>query len=96
MNRFYLKWLPVVDRSRCTGCNRCVETCGPSSLEVIDGLAVLARPNLCGSDGHCIPACPEQAMQMQWVELEADRTRGRWRSGGRAWAGRVRGRRVYD
>jgi len=88
---FYVKWLPVVNEGRCTGCNRCMQACGPNSLEVLNGVAVIARPNTCGSEGHCIQACPEDAIQMGWVELEGDRTRGQWGSGGRVWPGRVRG-----
>lgn len=91
----YVKWLPVVNKSRCTGCKRCVQACGPNSLEVLNGVAVLARPNTCGSEGHCILACPEDAIHMEWVEMEGDRTRGKWGSGGRAWPGRVRGGRSH-
>ncbi len=77
-----LKWVPVIDEERCTGCNRCVEACGPKSLEVRNGVAVLARPDTCGSEEHCIKPCPEEAIRMAWVQYEGNRARGRWQVGG--------------
>ncbi len=79
MSTQHLKWLPVIDEERCTGCNRCVEACGPKSLEVIDAVAVLVRPDTCGSEEHCVKPCPEAAIHMAWVEAEIDYSRGRWR-----------------
>lgn len=75
-----MKWLPVIDANRCTGCARCVEACGPKSLEIIDGLAVLRRPDTCGSEEHCIRPCPEEAIRMEWVVAAGEASRGRWRA----------------
>ncbi len=75
----YEKWLPVVDELRCTGCNLCVEACGPKCLEIQGSLAVLARPFACGSEEHCIAPCPENAIRMVWLRLEGDRSVGKWR-----------------
>jgi MinD superfamily P-loop ATPase len=87
----HLKWIPVVAEECCTGCRRCVDACGPGVLEVCDRVAILVRPGFCGSEGHCVPVCPEEAIRMEWSEMEGDQARGRWRSGGRVWPGRVRG-----
>jgi ferredoxin len=95
MTVYSFKWLPIVDAELCTGCGLCVEVCGPKSLEVMQQVVVLARRNTCGSEGHCIPACPEDAIRMEWVEMQGDRTRGKWASGGRVWPGRVRGGRSH-
>lgn len=42
-------------------------------------LAVLAFPDTCGSEEHCISACPEDAIQMEWLPFSGDRAVGRWR-----------------
>ncbi len=80
MNPRHLKWLPVIDEERCTGCGRCVEACGPKSLEVVNAVAVLARPDTCGSEEHCIKPCPEDAIRLAWVETDGNKAHGRWRS----------------
>jgi Na+-translocating ferredoxin:NAD+ oxidoreductase RNF subunit RnfB len=73
------KWVPVVQEALCTGCGACVAACRPNSLEVVDGLALLARPDTCGSEEHCIKPCPEDAIHMAWADMAGDHTRGKWR-----------------
>lgn len=80
MSVAYLKWLPVVDEDLCTGCAACVEACGPRSLEIMDRVAVLVRPDTCGSEEHCITPCPTAAIQMRWVQATGDKERGKWRA----------------
>ena len=77
-----LKWLPVIDPEACTGCVACVDVCDPGSLEMVDGLAVLARPETCASDEHCVEACATDAIRMGWVESEGDAAVGRWEETG--------------
>ncbi len=72
------KWMPVVFEDLCTGCGLCVDACGPKSLVMADGIAVLAFPETCGSEEHCISVCPEDAIQMAWLPFSVDRTVGRW------------------
>ena len=79
----YEKWLPVVDEERCTGCNLCVEACGPKCLVIQGSVAVLARPLACGSEEHCIAPCPEKAIRMAWVRLDGIDSVGKWRLGRR-------------
>ena len=74
------KWLPVVIEDLCTGCGLCVEACGPACLEMTKQIAVLQRPSDCGSEEHCISACPEDAIHMAWVPSTKDKSIGRWRS----------------
>lgn len=73
------KWVPIIDKDRCTGCGLCVEACGPKCLEVVDGISVLVRPNACGSEEHCISPCQDNAIYMAWVSMEGDKNRGKWR-----------------
>lgn len=75
-----LKWIPVVDAENCTGCNLCIEACGPDCLELIDDCAVLTVPDACGSEEHCIPVCEFDAIRMEWIEMEGDRGRGAWKT----------------
>lgn len=75
----FQKWLPVVDMNRCTGCGKCVEACGPRSLTLANGMAVLSGPDSCGSEEHCIAPCPEKAIQMQWISFKGNPKRGLWK-----------------
>jgi NAD-dependent dihydropyrimidine dehydrogenase PreA subunit len=43
-----------------------------------DEVAVLALPDTCGSEEHCISACPEDAIQMRWLPFSGNRNVGRW------------------
>lgn len=72
------KWIPIIFEDRCTGCNLCVEACGPRCLEIVSGIAVLVRPDHCGSEGHCVTVCPENVIEMKWAAMEGDRNVGRW------------------
>ena len=74
------KWLPVVVEEACTGCGLCVAACGPACLETQNLVAILPRPEDCGSEEHCIRACPEDAIRMAWVPSKGDHSLGCWRS----------------
>jgi len=73
------KWIPVVDVSKCTGCSRCVEVCGVKCLEIEGGVAVLPRPNICGSEEHCVTECRDDAIHMAWIPMQGNETIGVWR-----------------
>jgi ferredoxin len=75
-----IKWLPVIVEELCTGCGLCVAACGPACLETQNQVAVLERPIDCGSEEHCISACPEDAIHMVWLPAEGDSSIGLWRS----------------
>jgi len=75
-----LKWLPAIIEEICTGCGLCVEACGPACLETQNRVAVLERLNDCGSEEHCVNACPENAIHMIWLPAKGDPSIGRWRS----------------
>ena len=80
---FSLKWLPAIIEGFCTGCGLCVEACGPACLETQNHVAVLERPDDCGSEEHCVSACPEDAIHMVWLPTEGDQSIGIWRPSAR-------------
>ncbi len=73
------KWMPIISEEFCTGCGLCVEACGPRSLALADGIAVLALPETCGSEEHCISVCQADAIQMAWIPFTGDASVGQWR-----------------
>jgi MinD superfamily P-loop ATPase len=56
---------PNIDENTCTGCGICVDACEPKALEMVDGIAKLARPDVCNSCGSCVDACPLAAITME-------------------------------
>jgi len=57
--------VPQVNRSVCTRCGVCAETCQFSAIAVIRD-AVLTFPDLCAGCGACAYACPQDAI----IEVE--------------------------
>jgi Na+-translocating ferredoxin:NAD+ oxidoreductase RNF subunit RnfB len=51
-------------------------------LELENRVATLPRPDDCGSEEHCIAACPDDAMHMRWVSTEGNEQFGFWRESG--------------
>jgi ferredoxin len=74
------KWLPVIREDCCSGCGLCVAACGPACLETENLIAILKSPQDCGSEEHCVGACPEEAIYMAWLPCEGDDSIGVWRS----------------
>src|ERR1039457_5470864 len=74
------KWMPVVDADKCSGCELCVNACGPKCLEMQLGLAVLTVPEASGSEEHCIGLCADDAIHMAWLPWIGNASRGKWRS----------------
>jgi nitroreductase/NAD-dependent dihydropyrimidine dehydrogenase PreA subunit len=64
----------LIDAKRCTGCNRCIETCPLEILEqdTATGFPVVSRlrDQRCTSCGHCEAVCPEQAIVVQGESLQ--------------------------
>lgn len=57
--------IPEINEIRCMACGNCVDLCkklGPDVLEIRDGVAKVARPEDCISDGACLVSCPTKAM----------------------------------
>ncbi len=59
--------MPVkIDRSVCTGCRLCIESCPEDVFKLVSGLKVprVARPDECFHCGACVMDCPEQCIHM--------------------------------
>ncbi|HKQ33474.1 MAG TPA: 4Fe-4S binding protein [Thermodesulfobacteriota bacterium] len=75
------KWLPDVDLEKCTGCGMCAQVCTPKSLKIVnDDFAVLVGADTCGSEGHCVDSCPDDAIHMEWIEMSGEHTTGEWKT----------------
>ena len=64
--------VPEIDRAICDGCGKCLAVCQPRALALVDGVAVLARPDLCEYDGGCEPICPAGAIALPYLVLFAE------------------------
>ncbi|MGE4489938.1 MAG: ATP-binding protein [Kiritimatiellales bacterium] len=53
--------VPVIDKSRCTGCGKCSRFCQFNALLTLNGKTMLFE-ELCHSCGGCAQVCPEQAI----------------------------------
>jgi thioredoxin reductase len=56
--------LPVIDATRCLGCEACVDACPYDALEVRRYVALLARPEDCCGAGPCVDACPNASLSL--------------------------------
>ncbi|MHB1415476.1 MAG: ATP-binding protein [Chloroflexota bacterium] len=54
--------LPDIDYGRCEGCGICAESCPGNAVEVIDGRAVIVRPDDCTYCAECEGLCPQGAI----------------------------------
>lgn len=78
MTEIKFKWVPVIDEGLCNGCQECVCACSLRCLEVVDCIAVLTKPDICGSEEHCVAPCPVEAVHMEWKEMAGDEGIGKW------------------
>ncbi|MGD2164204.1 MAG: 4Fe-4S binding protein [Anaerolineae bacterium] len=54
--------VPLIVRSRCDGCGRCVSVCPTHALSVKNGKAVVSDPLACDYHGFCERVCPMHAI----------------------------------
>ncbi len=78
MRLYHLKYIPVIDPFRCSGCHECIAACQPGVLQADGRKASVCRPELCDSDGGCVASCPDEAIRMRWTEVSGDETVGLW------------------
>jgi len=53
---------PVVDTNKCKGAGACAEVCPANVFDIVDGKAVVARPQDCTECRACEAACPNGAI----------------------------------
>ncbi len=53
----------LVDVSKCTGCEECVEACPTEVISMVDGHAFV-NADECIDCEACVDACPEEAISM--------------------------------
>ncbi len=56
--------LPVVDATRCLGCQACVDACPYDVLEMVRYVAVATRREQCCGAGSCLVACPNGSLAL--------------------------------
>jgi len=54
--------LPVVDTEKCNGSSACAEVCPTNVIDIVEGKAVVARPDDCIECSACEVACPHNAI----------------------------------
>lgn len=54
--------LPIIDISLCEGCGECQIGCPTGAVEMVDGRAVIVRPDDCNYCAECEALCPRQAI----------------------------------
>jgi MinD superfamily P-loop ATPase len=65
----WIRELPLLDESRCTGCGECVPVCPVDCLEMLGQIPWLPRPAECVSCSLCEIICPARAIKLSRLPL---------------------------
>lgn len=57
-------FLPIIDTSKCIGCELCVRVCPNEVLAMIDEVAAVVNPAACTYSGVCQEICPTEAIDL--------------------------------
>lgn len=60
-----LRWIYVVDNSKCNGCGNCLSHCPQGAISMVAGNAWI-DPELCDGCGNCVNFCPRDAIYKEW------------------------------
>ncbi len=52
----------IVDKEKCTACNRCIEVCPVDAIKIMDEKAVINDE--CIECGACVNECPNEAISL--------------------------------
>ncbi len=55
---------PVVDLEKCKGASACAEVCPVNVIDIVNGKAVIARPDDCTECRACESSCPHDAIHV--------------------------------
>jgi NAD-dependent dihydropyrimidine dehydrogenase PreA subunit len=64
--------VPKIDPEKCTGCRDCVDECSTGALEMVEGRAVVVRPDDCSYCADCEFICPFEAIQCPYEIILAE------------------------
>lgn len=67
--------IPIIDAAKCTGCGLCVEACPNEALSMLNGCAVVSKPDACMYTGNCELICPEDAISRPYQLIFVDQTK---------------------
>jgi adenylylsulfate reductase subunit B len=67
--------IEAVEKS-CVGCGACEEVCPGGLIRIIEGKAVIARPELCWGCASCMKECPNGALRL-YISADAGGLGGR-------------------
>ena len=56
---------PVVDESKCVGCEECVDICPQDVFEMQNEKSVVVEPDECVECESCVEACEEDAIELK-------------------------------
>lgn len=59
-------WLPIIDKTKCTGCGDCITACTPGALGLRESIAVVADPEACDYCSICEQICPTEAIALPY------------------------------
>jgi MinD superfamily P-loop ATPase len=72
--------IPLLDRSRCTGCGDCIPVCAPRVLALVGERLEFVKPDSCDYCGECEAICAEGAISCPYdivVDANGQRQPGR-------------------
>ena len=55
--------VPEIDLDKCTGSGNCVKHCPANAIELVNGKAVIVRPEDCNYCTDCESVCPSGAIK---------------------------------
>jgi Fe-S-cluster-containing hydrogenase component 2 len=56
------KLVPVIDKTRCIGCEHCVMACPLGVLALVEKKAEVVKADACESEAMCLVPCPTHAI----------------------------------